>query len=270
MTDPAPPPPPLRLDLAGGVAQLTLARPAVLNALDTRLIAALRAALAEAVARGARALVLTGEGRAFCAGADLTDPVLTDYGPDPEAGSRRVMAEWFDPLVLDLADLPIPTVAAVGGLAAGGGIGLALAADIVIAAEDARFLPVFVPRLGLVPDMGVSWHLTRALGPARARAILLLGEPLTATEAAAAGLIWQAVPPAALPDRAMAIAARLAAGPPLAIARTRDLVRAALANPLDDQIRLESRAQAFLNTTQDAAEGLAAFRGKRAPAFTGR
>lgn len=261
---------PVDLVLEGRVARLTLNRPDVLNAIDTALIAAMRAALTEAVAAGARALVLTGSGRAFCTGADLNDPLLTDYGADKEEGSRRVMAEWIDPLVLDFANLPIPTIAAVNGVTAGGGIGLALAADIVIAAEGVRFLSVFVPRLGLVPDMGVSWHLTRAFGIARARAIMLLGEPITAAEAAAAGLIWKTVSPEALAGEAEAVAARLAAGAPLAIARTRALARAALGNTLEAQVSLESRHQAFLNSTEDAAEGLQAFRDKREPRFTGR
>ena len=258
------------LVLEGPVARLTLNRPDVLNAINTTLIKDMRAALAEVISAGARALVLTGAGRAFCAGADLGDPILTDYGVDKEAGSRRVMAEWIDPLVLDLANLPIPTIAAVNGVTAGGGIGLALAADIVIAAEGVRFLSVFVPRLGLVPDMGVSWHLTQALGVARARAIMLLGEPVTAEEAAAAGMIWKAVPAEALAQEAHDVAARLAAGAPQAIARTRALARAAIGNTLEAQISLESRHQAFLNSTEDAAEGLQAFHEKRDPRFTGR
>lgn len=261
---------PVELVLENQVARLTLNRPDVLNAIDTALITAMRAALAEAVAAGARALVLTGAGRAFCTGADLNDPVLTDYGADKEEGSRRVMAEWIDPLVLELANLPIPTIAAVNGVTAGGGIGLALATDIVIAAEGARFLSVFVPRLGLVPDMGVSWHLTQAFGVARARAIMLLGEPVTAEEAAVAGLIWKTVPQDVLAQEAQALATRLAAGAPLAIARTRALARAALGNTLEAQIDLESRYQAFLNSTEDAAEGVQAFRDKREPRFTGR
>lgn len=258
------------LSVDQGVARLALARPDVLNAIDTTLITAFRKALAEAVARGARALLLTGQGRAFCTGADLGDPLLTDLGPDKEAGAARVMAEWIDPMILEFIDLPIPTVAAVNGVTAGGGIGLALAADIVIAADHARFLSVFVPNLGLVPDMGVSWHLTRALGPARARAVMLLGEPVTAADAVAAGLIWKAVPAADLEAEAHLAARRLAEGPPLAIARTRALTRAALQNPLAEQIALESRTQAFLNATDDAAEGLLAFREKRKPRFSGR
>lgn len=260
---------PVDLVMEGQVARVTLNRPDVLNAIDTALITALRAALAEAVAIGARALVLTGSGRAFCTGADLNDPLLTDYGIDKQEGSRRVMAEWLDPLVLDLANLPIPTVAAVNGIAAGGGIGLALTPDIVIAAKGVRFLSVFVPRLGLVPDMGVSWHLTQAFGVARARAIMLLGEPVSAEEATEAGLIWKTVSPEALMQKAQDIATRLAAGPPIAIARTRELARAALGNSLEAQINLESRYQAFLNSTDDAAEGLQAFRDKREPRFTG-
>lgn len=261
---------PVTYALDGGVARLALNRPQVLNAIDTTLITAFRAALARAVDDGARALLLTGQGRAFCTGADLGDARLTDYGTDKQAGSARVMAEWIDPMILDFINLPIPTVAAVNGVAAGGGMGLALGADITLAADHARFLSVFVPRLGLVPDMGVSWHFTRALGPARARAVMLLGEPVTAPEAQAAGLIWKSLPAADLEAEATATARRLAEGPPLAIARTRALARAALGNTLPAQIALESQAQAFLNATDDAAEGLQAFREKREPRFTGR
>lgn len=259
----------VELSLDQGIARLALARPEVLNAIDTTLITAFREALAEAVAGGARALLLTGQGRAFCTGADLDDPLLTNYGPDKEVGAARVMTEWIDPMILEFINLPIPTIAAVNGVVAGGGIGLALGADVVIADHHARFLNVFVPRLGLVPDMGVSWHLTRALGPARARAVMLFGEPITAPDAEAAGLIWKAVPAPNLEAEALSVARRLVEGPPFAIAYTRALTRAALENPLAAQIALESRAQAFLNSTEDAAEGLLAFREKREPRFTG-
>lgn len=260
---------PVELTFEGRIAVLTLARPAALNAFDTGLIRAFRLALREAEGAGARALLLTGTGRAFCAGADLMDPLLTDYGDDKSAGSLRVMREWIEPLVLDLAALPLPTVAAVNGLAAGGGIGLALAADIVVAARSALFLNVFVPRLGLVPDMGVTWHLARALGPARARAIAMLGEPIAAAEAAACGLIWKAVDDVALMPEALAVAQRLAEGPPLALARIRKLVDEALNGGLEQQVRRESETQALLNATDDAGEGLAAFRQKRPPVFGG-
>lgn len=261
---------PVAYALEDGLARVTLRRPEVLNAIDTALIAAFRAALSRAVADGARALLLTAEGRAFCTGADLSDPRLTDYGEDRQAGSARVMAEWIDPMILDFVTLPIPTVAAVNGVAAGGGIGLALGADIVLAADHARFLSVFVPRLGLVPDMGVSWHLSRALGPARARAVMLLGEPITAPEAMASGLIWKSLPAADLLPEAEATARRLVCGPPLAQARARALAQAAQEQSLVEQIALESRTQAALNATEDAAEGLRAFLEKRDPRFTGR
>ncbi|MBN9062158.1 MAG: hypothetical protein BGP06_10355 [Rhizobiales bacterium 65-9] len=260
----------ITVHMENDIATLTLNRPGVLNAFDTAMIDDIRDALRALRDSGPRALLFTGAGRAFCVGADLNDPRLTDYGESPEEGSRAIMDRWITPLVLDLIKFPAPTVAAVNGVAAGGGIGLALAADIVIAARSARFYNVFVPRLGLVPDLGMTWRLTRALGPARARAVAMLGEPFDAETAAAWGLIWKACDDSALPAEAQALTRRLAAGPPLALSRTREAIEEAVGNSLVEQLAAEARHQAALNASEDAREGLAAFREKREPRFRGR
>src|SRR5260221_426801 len=182
---------PVDLVVENGVATLTLNRPDVLNALSIGTIRALRDALAAVRANpNARALVLTGCGRGFCTGADLNDPVIALDGPLDERADKlaRLMAADINPLMAELQALPLPKVAAVNGPAVGAGIGLALAADIVLAAESAYFLQVFTPRLGLVPDMGVTWHLPRLVGRARALAASLLGERISAETAADWGL----------------------------------------------------------------------------------
>lgn len=262
---------PVTLDVSEGIAVLTLNRPDVLNALNTALIADFRGALRDVAAdKAIRALLLTGAGKAFCAGADLRDPVLTDYGDDKRAGSRAIMAKWINPLVIELRQLPCPTIAAVNGMAVGGGIGLALAADIVIAARSAAFVQVFVPKLGLIPDMGTTWHMTRTLGPARARALAMLGEPISAQQAMDWGLIWKAVDDGLLLEQARSVAERLRDGPPLALQRVSRCIDSALENDFTSQIEIEADHQSSLNTTHDALEGILAFREKRKPVFRGR
>jgi enoyl-CoA hydratase/carnithine racemase len=184
---------PILHTVAGGVLTLTLNRPEALNALNRALMQRMRAALAEAAKdAGVRALVVTGAGRGFCAGADLTEPVATlaEGGPKLSPGQRtsEAMTSHFNPLVRDLYQFPKPTIAAVNGVAAGGGVGLALACDMVIAAKSATFIQVFAPKLGLVPDLGCSWQLPRLVGVARARGLALLGDRLSAEDAEKWGL----------------------------------------------------------------------------------
>lgn len=261
----------VNLDIADGIATITLNRPQVLNALDTAMIGELREALRVIASGGSvRVVLMTGAGRAFCAGADLRDPVLTDHGEDKRVGSRAIMDKWINPLVTGLRGLPCPVVAAVNGAAVGGGIGLALAADIVIAAESASFVQVFVPKLGLVPDMGTTWHMTRALGPARARALAMLGEPVSARQAMAWGLIWKAVDDGALMNEARSVCERLRDGPPLALQRVSECIDSALENDLSTQLEIEAGHQSALNASEDALEGILAFREKRTPVFRGR
>lgn len=266
--DPADPAPILQSS-AGGVLTITLNRPSALNSLNRALMEHFREALAAAAADASvRVLIITGAGRGFCAGADLVEQA--DKPPVSRGqGISDGMTSHFNPLARDLAAFPKPTVAAVNGVAAGGGVGLALACDIVLAARSATFIQVFAPQLGLVPDMGCSWHLPRLVGAARARALALLGDKLPAEKAAEWGLIWEAVDEADLMPQATALAERLAAGPTLGLVRTREVLAAAFDNDLPAQLDLERRTQFELGNTEDFAEGVRAFVQKRRPRFTG-
>jgi len=260
----------LELEISDGVALLRLNRPQVLNSLNDQLISEIRSALA-AVSEdpAARALVLTGAGRGFCAGADLGGGKMPPGLSMGEAVAQS-MEDFFNPLVRDLFHLNKPTVAAVNGMAAGGGVGLALTADIALAARSARFKLVFVPRLGIVPDCGASFHLQRAIGRARTMGMSMLGETIPAERAAEWGLIWSCVDDEELMDQAMAIAARLAAGPTLAYSHLRSVLAAADHNTLDQQLDLERDTQHILCDSEDFMEGTMAFLQKRKPKFKGR
>jgi 2-(1,2-epoxy-1,2-dihydrophenyl)acetyl-CoA isomerase len=251
----------------GGVARLTLNRPERLNSFNARMHEELRGALARAASEGARALVLTGAGRGFCAGQDLGD---RQVAPD---GSRADLGESIErnyrPLVLALRAFPAPTVAAVNGVAAGAGASLALACDLVVAARSASFVQAFC-KLGLVPDSGATWFLPRLVGSARAMGLAMLGERLSASDAAAWGLIWRCVEDAEFPAAVDALALQLAAAPTRGLVRTRHAIQAAATATLEAQLDLERDFQRELGYTDDYAEGVAAFGEKRAPRFTGR
>lgn len=259
-------------EIAQGIATVTLNRPAALNAIGREVVERLRRELAALAVRDeVGAIVLTGAGRAFCAGADLKDPMLGQNLPRAEraVNCREVLDGVVHALIRDLASLPLPTVAAVNGIAAGGGAGLALATDIVIAARSASFLFPFVPKLAMVPDLGATWQLPRRIGRARALGLTLLGEPLPATTAAEWGLIWRCVDDAALITEATAIAQKLAAGPHLAQREAVRLIDQAFGNDLPAQLDAESETQSRMSISRDAEEAIAAFVGKRAPVFTG-
>jgi 2-(1,2-epoxy-1,2-dihydrophenyl)acetyl-CoA isomerase len=246
-----------------GYRLITLNRPERLNALTVEMAEALSAALDAAEADAScRALLITGAGRAFCAGQDLT--AIVGIAP-AEIGH---LLDHYNPLIGKLRALPMPVVCAVNGVAAGAGANLALACDIVLAGEGASFVQAFA-RIGLIPDCGGTWFLPRLVGMARARALAMLAEPLPAATAAEWGLIWRAVPDDGLMAAAHALAARLASGPTAALALTKQALEESAVNDLDSQLDLERDLQADASATPDHAEGLRAFLDKRPAAFTG-
>ncbi|MEL6587539.1 MAG: 2-(1,2-epoxy-1,2-dihydrophenyl)acetyl-CoA isomerase PaaG [Pseudomonadota bacterium] len=246
----------------GGWVEVTLNRPERLNSFNEEMHGALRAALT--AAQTARAVLLTGAGRGFCAGQDLGDRDPAGAEGPPDLG--HTVTTFYNPLVRQLRALPCPVICAVNGVAAGAGASLALACDITLAADGARFIQSFA-KVGLIPDTGGSWHLPRRVGEARAKGLALLGEPLTAAQAEAWGLIWKAVPDADLMDEARAMAARLAQGPTLGLALTKAAIQAASDQDLDQHLDLEAAYMKRCCKSADYAEGVAAFLGKRAPAF---
>lgn len=259
----------VRLVRDGAVATLTLHRPEALNSLGLADVKALLARVREVAADdGVRALVITGAGRAFCAGWQL-DPDGVPGLPDESLGVRQshLMAEYFDPLILALHDLPIPSVAAVNGVAAGMGVSIALAADVVLAADDASFVLTFAPRLGLVPDLGATWKLPRLIGWQRTLAVAMLGERVSARQALDWGMIWGQAPAAELPALATRTALRLAAAPPGVCREVRHAMHAAQLNGLAAQIDHERLCQRELLDRPSFAEGVAAFQQKRPPRF---
>src|SRR5438552_18572325 len=245
-----------------GYRRITLNRPERLNALTVEMAAALAAALDDAEAdKTCRAILLTGAGRGFCAGQDLTEII----GASP-ADLDRLLAHYH-PLILKIRTLPIPVVCAVNGVAAGAGANLALACDIVLTARSASFVQAFA-RIGLVPDCGGTWFLPRLIGTARARALAMLAEPLPAETAAEWGLIWRMVEDERLMDEAQALAARLATQASTALALTKRALDAAGNNTLDHQPDLEGELQLEAGKSPDHAEGVPAFPDKRAPVFS--
>jgi len=246
-----------------GVATLTLNRPESLNALNATMRGELTAALkAAAKDEATRAVVLTGAGRGFCAGADLR-------GGNAERDFRHVLTTEYNPLIEAIRGLPKPVVAAVNGVAAGAGVSVALAADLVIAADGARFVPAFA-RIGLVPDSGLARALVRGVGRHRAFEILMGERQLGADDARDLGLVAAVVPADQLLEVAGELARRLAAGPTAAIGLTKRLLNRAEDAPLADALAVEAALQDLAGRTDDHAEGVAAFAEKRDPEFRGR
>jgi 2-(1,2-epoxy-1,2-dihydrophenyl)acetyl-CoA isomerase len=251
--------------LRGGVLTLTLNRPERMNALNVPLHQALAEALRRAGANEeCRVVLLTGAGKGFCAGQDLSDRVVAPGGGRLDLGQSIDM--HYNPLIRALRTLAKPVVCAVNGAAAGAGANIALACDIVIAAKSAKFLQAFA-RIGLVPDSGGTWILPRLVGDARARALMLLADPIEAEEAAAWGMIYHAVEDDQLMGAAHAIAERLAAGPTHAYGLMKRAFLASPVNSLDAQLDLERDLQREAGKADEYVEGVRAFLEKRMPNF---
>jgi 2-(1,2-epoxy-1,2-dihydrophenyl)acetyl-CoA isomerase len=255
------------VSLETGVLRLTLNRPDKLNAFNAEMHERLREALDKAKGPEVRAVLLTGAGRAFCSGQDLSERTVAP-GAAPNDLSVTIGA-WYNPLVRRLRELPKPVVCAVNGVAAGAGANIALACDLVIAARSASFVQAF-SRIGLLPDSGGTWFLPRLVGSARAMGLALLGEKLSAEDAAAWGLIWQVVDDDALASRAMQIAQQLAAGPTRGFGLIKKALSQSATNALDAQLDLERDLQREAGFTEDYREGVTAFKEKRKPRFQGK
>jgi len=254
----------VRVEVADAVATITLDRPESLNALTIPMKVALREALGSiAEDRSVRAVVLTGSGRAFCAGQDLGEREAPDAPPlDVE------LRERYNPIIRAIRSMGQPVIAAVNGVAAGAGASIAFACDLRIASTEARFVLAF-GRIGLVPDSGATWLLPRLVGAARAAEIALLGDAIGADDALRFGLVNRVVPADALATESRAMAERLAAGAPLATALTKQALDRSWGIGLDEALDGEAKVQGIAGATRDHAEGLAAFREKRPPRFTG-
>lgn len=256
-------------EIEAGVATLTLNRPDKLNSFNTLMHEELRDALkqVETPENAVRCLLITGAGKGFSAGQDLTDRAVEHGEEAPDLGAS--LEKSYNPLVRKLKALDMPVICAVNGVAAGAGANVALACDIVIASRTACFIQAFC-RIGLAPDSGGSWSLPRLVGHARAMAVSMLGDKVSADQAEQWGMIYQAVEPEALMEEASRLAARLAAQPTVALGLLKRALHASATNDFDAQLDLERDLQTIAGRTADYREGVRAFTEKRPPTFEGR
>ena len=260
----------LDFDVAESIATITLNRPNSLNALSFGLLEDLRGAFERVDAdRSIRVVVITGAGRGFCSGADLGGGGTEAEVEGERLGPAEIMETMYNPVMRAVRGCPVPTVARVNGVAGGGGVGLALACDIAVAARSASFVVTFGPKLGIVPDLGTTWSLPRKAGRARAMAASMLGERITAEQAEAWGLIYRTVDDDALDDEVARISGRLARTSPEAMVRIRDAIDRSTEHSFADHLDLELAHQRVL-LPMNLPEGAAAFMEKREPDFPGR
>jgi 2-(1,2-epoxy-1,2-dihydrophenyl)acetyl-CoA isomerase len=257
--------------LQDGYAQITLNRPEVLNALNETLMTELASAVQAAASdTNVRAVLITGAGRAFSSGADLTTIPTGSLGnPANPLDAGAALRTRYNPVILGIRNLKKPVISAVNGAAAGAGMSIALAADIIVAGQSASFLQAFV-RIGLVPDAGSTWFLPRLVGEQRARALTILGEPIDAQTALQYGLVWKVYDDAQLLSKAQGLAKRLANQATAGIALIKDALAASPNNTLEQQLGLEAQLQTEASKTSDFYEGVKAFIEKRPAQFKGQ
>ncbi|CAM3743606.1 2-(1,2-epoxy-1,2-dihydrophenyl)acetyl-CoA isomerase PaaG [Xenorhabdus thuongxuanensis] len=256
-------------DIQAGVLSITLNRPECLNSFNEELHRQLSQAMDIAEQdKSVRCVLLTGTGRGFCAGQDLNDrnAIISD-GCIPDLGQS--VERYYNPLIRRMTSLPKPIICAVNGVAAGAGVSLALACDIVIASRTASFIQAFC-RIGLTPDSGGSWFLPHKIGQARAMGMALLGDKISAEQALDWGMIWQVVEPEELEDKTQKLALHLAAQPTLALGCIKQATYAAATNTLEQQLALERDLQRLCGHSEDFREGVNAFIEKRQPTFKGK
>jgi 2-(1,2-epoxy-1,2-dihydrophenyl)acetyl-CoA isomerase len=253
----------IKLMIRNSVGVITLNRPDMMNALNTQMRAEITHAV-KAAEKEARVLVITGAGKAFCSGQDL--------GGGDNATSmdlERTLRDEYVPMLKAIFDCNIPTISAVNGPAAGAGANLALAADVVIASEEAYFIQAFT-RIGLIPDAGGTYWLPRQMGVAKAMGAALFADKISATEASDMGMIYETAPAASFREHVEGRAAQLAQGPTVAYRELKAAIRGSFENSLDDQLALEAKMQGHCGTTRDFQEGVVAFLEKRKAVFEGR
>jgi len=258
----------IEFEITEGVAVLTLNRPDRMNSFNTQMHGEVRDALKQVKKDGSvRCLLITGNGRGFCAGQDLSDRNVDPNAEMPNLGES--IEKNYNPLIRTLQGLEMPVICAVNGVAAGAGANIAFACDIVLAARSASFIQTFC-KIGLVPDSGGTWTLPRLVGHARAMALSMLGDKISAEQAQSWGMIWQVIDDEQLKDEALSMAKRLATQPTKGLALIKRAIQSSWDNSFDEQLDLERDLQTLAGRTEDYREGVKAFMEKRQPDFKGK